>query len=143
MYTEGDFKIATFATGPLPSSWSLLQDVIGVADIVADPDWSYSPYSEVVRLGSGAEFGRGFAVVEWHWNGFRNVQRENLRVYCAAPDISAQVYICTPTNETLSGVTYWIYALAEMHWPSGNEDKAGALTRDFGVRFTILEEITP
>jgi hypothetical protein len=143
MYAVGDFQIATFATGPLPSNWSLLQDVIGYADIVADPDWSYSPYSEVVQLGSLASFGRGFPVVEWHWNGLRNSQREALRAYCASPAISAKVYICTPTNETVTGEKYWIYALAQLHWPGGEEEKEMIATRDFTLRFTILEEITP
>lgn len=141
LYEQGNFMIATFETGSNPAYWSILQNVIGVMDIVADPDWSYSPFSETVELGSTASFGRGFAIVEWHWNGLREVQQEALRAFCPIPNITEKVYICSPSNETLTGDIYWVYALAQLHWPSGDQEKAGTILRDFALRFTLLETL--
>lgn len=143
LYLTGSFKIAAFAEGENPIYWSELQDLIGVADIVADPEWSYTPQAEAVILGSMESFGRGYPIVEWHWNGLRAYSREQLRTLCPSPAITAKVYVCTPTNESSSGDLYWLYALAQMHWPVGDEQKAAEITQDFALRFTILEELTP
>ena len=143
LYLTGSFKIAAFAEGSNPFYWSELQDLIGVMDIVADPDWSYTPYGESVVLGSLATFGRGFPIAAWHWNGLRDYSREQLRTLVPSPAITAKVYICTPTNESTSGDLLWLYALAQMHWPAGDEDKQPQTTQDFDLRFTILEELVP
>jgi hypothetical protein len=63
--------------------------------------------------------GGGFPVVRWKFDALRVEQRENLRDF--VPDVTTEVYIRTPTNETVAGVRQWIDYLCLATWPQRAE----------------------
>lgn len=94
----------------------------------------FRAYAEIVTLGDGSSFGRGFPQVEWKWNLFTREQRDQLRTFCAGA--SASVYIRTRTND--SADAYKNY-LALMHWPL-EEEKYATRRTDLNILFTQLVE---
>ena len=129
------FKIADLATGPDPADWETLEDLLSI-----EPDWTFQTYAEVVKLHSGSNYGRGFAIATWHLNIAHNAQRATLRTFC--PGVSAQVYISTPTNEDDSnGDPVFKNFLSTMNWMAGQEDKQIRYTLGIDITFTHLVEV--
>ncbi|MCX6057736.1 MAG: hypothetical protein NTW69_06265 [Chloroflexi bacterium] len=94
----------------------------------------FKPYSEVVTLGDGSQFGRGFPQVDWTWNLLTREQRDQLRTFCTGA--SATVYISTRTND--SADTYKNYQ-AIMFWPL-EEERFARKRMDFTLQFRQLVE---
>ena len=133
------FRIAPIAEGDNPLYWYDLNDYLSEADIPIRPDWSYHKYSEVVKTLGGLKYGRGMSVATWSMT-LTASQRYNLRLIC--PDLSAQVYIETPTNDLdIYGEIIWIQASAVMNWPEGDENRQSDLTLDTEIVFTELVEV--
>lgn len=134
------FRLALKAEGANPLYWQTLDQLIGFADIPIDPDFSYTPQSDVVKAVSGLSFPRGFASAMWHFNALTNTQRQTLKSFC--PNLSAEVYIETLSNEqTVCGDDEWIQALAVMNWTAGDETKDSNKTLGLDIVFTHLVEI--
>jgi hypothetical protein len=134
------FMIAALAAGPDPDFWTRLSTLLVEADIPADPDWTYQKYTSVVGLANGLRRGQGVALATWSFRVARDYQREALRVFC--PDLSAEVYVCTPTNETLAGEIEWVYARAIMNWlPVEEQKERNNATQNIDISFEIWEVI--
>jgi ABC-type proline/glycine betaine transport system substrate-binding protein len=103
---------------------------------VPNPQTFFKLYAEIVTLGDGSSFGRGFPQVEWKWNLLTRAQRDQLRAYCAGT--SAAVYVRTRTND--SADAYKNY-LAIMHWPL-EEEKYATKRMDLNILFTQMVEQT-
>lgn len=134
------FLIAPLATGNNPDNWSMVSNLLSSAsaDIsLRALEWEYQPYASVVELANGQQFGRGAASARWAFGALRPEQRENLKDIC--PGLSAQVYIRTPTNETIAGVRTWRDALCWMHWNIGPELWSVDAVLELEIRFTQLE----
>jgi hypothetical protein len=129
---DADFQIATFAagTGALATLFSL-----GVTN--PHPVWRPSVTS--VKLGNNAARQLGAPAVLWMWGFVSQRERDVLRTFC--PGASAQVYLITPTSETVGSVpnaskTY----LAQMIWPSPDrpEDPFAGRRIQFEILFRQL-----
>lgn len=100
-----DIRIGTTASSD-PNDWStvasLLSSVSNDVTAARALEWSFEPYSDYKLTGNGDAIGRGLPVVTWVFSALRLEQRENLRDFI--PDVTADVYIRTPTNETVAGV---------------------------------------
>lgn len=128
------FKIGTTLEG-----MQEIEDLFSPGGAVFDPDWSYQPFAESIRLADGTVKGQGFPVAIWRFNHLSNENRQILRALI--PNLSALLYIHTPTNETdLYGDFIWgdFYAVAE--WTPEDEDKAADQTLGFIITFTHLIE---
>ena len=100
---------------PTPATWVTVESLLAGYDISLDAlNWSHEDYSGYIRLGSGQMRGTGFPVVRWIFRALRPTQRENLRDHCTS--VSSEVYIRTPTNETVAGVRVWKDYLCIMNW---------------------------
>lgn len=135
------FKIATLEDAD-PDEWATLQSLLSQDGRLVDPDWTYAPSARVLKANSGRRFGRGFPIASWSWNIFPDWRREILRAFCPAPAYSTWVYICTPVNETASGVKTWGNFLVLMNWPAGDEDRQAGNILGLTVEFTHLEALT-
>jgi hypothetical protein len=124
-----------------PDNWMLLFDLISVAGKPVDPEWTFNPYSDVRKLGSGNLRGRGFASATWHWNILRDSQREILRSFCPAPALTSKGYIRTPINETSSGEKTWKNFFVIINLPVGDEDKQAGKVLGLTIAFTNLVEV--
>jgi hypothetical protein len=134
------FRLALKAEGPNPFYWQSLQQLIGRADIPADPDASYTPHTEVVKTLSGKTKARGYPSAAWYWAVITEDQRAILREIC--PGASAEVYIETVTNDLdLYGDPEFIQCSAIMHWTPEDEDKQAGNTLGLGIVFTHLVEV--
>ena len=125
-----EFLIATLTAGNNPANWSKLGEILDGAE----PDYAYKPFQEIIKLGDGSKKGRGYPSAQWSWHGISELDREVLRTFCAG--LSADVYICTPTNETSGGDRVWINASATMNWMEADEEKNSDHTLDFQIEFT-------
>lgn len=94
----------------------------------------FKPYGEVVILGNGMQFGRGFAQVDWKWNFLTREQRDQLRTFCTGA--SATVFIRTRVND--SADQYKNYQCL-MFWPL-EEERFARKRLDFMVQFRQLVE---
>jgi hypothetical protein len=110
-----------------------LTDILPNIDIPVDPDWSFKKYSTAIRYGRGHLIGQGFPIAVWRWNHFSDLHREVFRELC--PDLSADMYIKTPTNETEDGVPIFKPFSCIMNWMTEDEDKQ--INRTLGVIFTF------
>lgn len=141
MTAPTDFLIAAYATGNNPDNWSVVSTLLSSvsADISSARvlEWEYQPYSSIVELADGEQFGRGSAQARWIFGALRPEQRENLKDFCTG--LTAQVYIRTPTNETSAGVQVWRDALCWMHWNIGPELWGINAVQEIEIRFTQLE----
>lgn len=127
-----EFKIAT-SLGGLAAIDSILSTQTG--DV--DPDWSFQPYSQTIRLGNGKTKGQGFPIAKWRWKGFEDVNREVFKTFVTT-NLSNDVYIRTATNETTSGVVVFKRYLCVMNWPSADEDFQADKVLDFVLIFTHM-----
>lgn len=133
------FRIAPISEGANPIYWYDLNDYLSEADIPVRPDWSYRKYSDAVKTLGGSQFGRGMPMAVWSMQ-LTASQRYKMRQIC--PDLSANVYIETPTNELdLYGDIIWIQASAVMNWTEGEENRQLDRTLDTEITFTELLEI--
>lgn len=119
--------------------FELLSDILPNHGKPVDPDWSYRPYANSVKLGNGHDKGMGYPSATWRWNQLPDAAREVLRTLC--PGLSSNVYIRTPINETSSGVKTWKTFQAIMHWTPEDEDKQAGRTLGIVVVFTHLVEV--
>jgi len=105
-----------------PSNWNTLASLLAGTDISASPDWTHTPYSTYSERGDGGRTGHGTPIVAWRWKGLRQSQRESLRTIIT--NLSAQVYIQTPTNETSSSgtVRVWANYLCQALWMPVDEN---------------------
>jgi hypothetical protein len=112
----------TFQMGTT-SSLTDLDSLFTNLDVPSDPDWSYKPFSAIVKLSSGKQQGNGFPVIKWRFNLISLANREVLReTYCPVPALSASVYIHTPINESSAGVLQWATFKCILNWPTEEED---------------------
>ncbi len=95
----------------------------------------YRPYAEVVTLGNGESFGRGFPQAEWTWNFLTRAQRDQLREFCVGA--SAPVYISTRVNDNADEYKDF---QAIMIWPLEEERFTGK-RMDFTIVFKQLVEV--
>ncbi|MCZ2155745.1 MAG: hypothetical protein LC114_17910 [Bryobacterales bacterium] len=119
---ETTFLIAALATGSDPDDWTEVQDLLSAVsgDITLRAlEWEYQDYSKSVILGDGTQRGLGYPKARWLFKGLRPEQRENLRDFVS--DLTAEVYIRTPTNETSAGVRTWMDFSALLHWTVESE----------------------
>ena len=91
-----------------PANWDALTTLLAGTDISASPDWTHTKYSTYSERGDGGRSGHGTPVVAWRWKGLRQSQRETLRGIIT--NLSTEVYIQTPTNETTSSGTVRVWA---------------------------------
>lgn len=140
-----DFLIAALATGSNPDDWSVVETLLSSVsnDITSDRslEWTHADASSYIELQSGKTAGLGFPVVTWKFRGLRLEQRENLRDFC--PGFSADVYIRTPTNETIAGVRQWADYQCIAHWAQRSEiisDGIG-LAEEVELRFTHCVQV--
>lgn len=134
----------TFRLAPIsetnPLYWDSLEDLLSSADIPVAPDWSYQPYSEVVRTLGGLRYGRGYPIAVWRFEAITPDQRNVLRSFCA--DLSARVHIETATNEIDTyGDPVFVQCSAVMNWTEGEEDRQIDKTLGVEIVFTELVEI--
>lgn len=105
---------------------------------VFDPDWSFQPFATSIELADGTVKGQGFPIAKWRFNHISEENREVLKDFC--PNLSALVYIETPTNESdLYGTVFKQYQ-AVMRWTDTDEDKAADRTLGMIITFTHLIE---
>lgn len=134
-----EFKIALLSAGADPDLWTPLSDILSEADIPANPDWTYEKYSTVIALADKTRRGQGVATATWNFRVARDFQREALRAFC--PDLSSEVYVCTPSNETLAGLITWVYARAIMNWLPLEEQKERGSTQNIDIEFELWDVI--
>jgi len=101
-----------------PDDWTevegLLTSVSATPSMDRVLEWEHQPYSQYTTLGNMETRGQGFPVVRWKFSALRIEQRENLRDF--VDDVTTEVYIRTPTNETAAGVTVWKDYLCLAKW---------------------------
>jgi hypothetical protein len=129
-----------------PDDWSVVSTLLSSVsnDITVDRamQWSHQDYSQYEKLGNMDSRGYGFPVVVWRFKALKEEQRENLRDFI--PDVSAQVYIRTPTNETVAGVRVWKDYLCYGKWTQRAEiiDAGLENVRQFEITFEHCEDVT-
>ena len=131
-----EFLIATNAD-PDPLTWTSVETLLASAstDITLRAlGWEFEPYSKYITLSNGVIKGVGYPIIKWTFKGLRVEQRENLRDFCA--DLTSEVYIRTPTNETVAGVRVWKDYLCLMQWVNRSE-----ILQD-GIDFAEMVELT-
>ena len=128
----------TFEIGTTLGGMEDLPTLFSKAGAVFDPDWSFKPFAASIRLADGTVKGQGFPVAIWRFYHLSNEDREELKELI--PDLSAVVYIHTPTNETSSGVLTWGDFQAVAEWTPEDEDKAAEETLGLVITFTHLVE---
>ena len=133
------FKIATLATGSNSNDWDDLNTVLSTADIPARPEWTFVPFSSYRDLDDGSRKGLGLPRATWTWSAMREEVRQALRAYC--PDLSAEVYISTPTNESAAGVITFENFQCKMLWMPADEDKDAGATLGVTIEFRMMESI--
>lgn len=138
---NGVFRLAPISAGSNPDNWSTLDELIGMADMPADPDAKFRRFSSATKTLGGSLFGRGFSIATWELTGLVGEQKVALRNIC--PGLSAPVYIETMTNDydLCSNERIWIQAQAIMEWPAGEEDIQDEKTLGLLLSFTKLVEI--
>lgn len=106
-----------------PANWysvsTLLSSVSSDVTVARSLEWEYQPYAKFVKLGNGKTKGRGYPIIRWTFKALRPEQRENLRDFCTG--LSSDVYIHSPTNETVAGVRVWDDFLCIMNWMTRSE----------------------
>ncbi len=102
---------------------------------IPNPKTFFKPFSEIVTLGDGSSFGRGFPEAEMRWNIITREQRDQLRAFCQGA--SATVYIKLRTNDNAD--EYKTFQ-AVMHWTAEEERDARARL-DFSIKFTHMIEV--
>lgn len=115
-----------------------LENWLETTDIPIRPDWTFKQYATASKLGDGKLKGQGFPIAVWRWNHMTNANREVFRTFCL--DLSATVYIHTPTNESSAGDLIWKTFQAMMNWTPEDEDKQVDQTIGFILTFTHLIE---
>lgn len=123
-----------------PEDWETLQDIIGEANMPIMPDDSFFPHSSYSDNGDGSRTPQGFIKVIWRFKMVRSTQREALRDFC--PDLSAEVYLRTRTNERDQyGNRVWINLSGQMLWPPEDETVDGEYNGDLDIEFRSCVEI--
>jgi hypothetical protein len=108
--TNVDFKLASYAGGV-----GALATLASLG--VSNPHPIWQPAVSRIKLGDNSGRLLGAPTVQWQWGFVKQDPRDALRVFC--PGASAQVYIVTPTTETVAGVpNASARYLAQMWWPS-------------------------
>lgn len=81
------------------------------------PAARYFTYADVVPTGENGAYGRGSAIIEWHWDGFiPSDMFVALRAICTGA--SASVYIRSRTERGAPTTsTDYTYYTAKMIWP--------------------------
>lgn len=131
------FLIATLATGINPANWTTVESLLGAEDITLRAlEWSFNPYSKYIKLHDGKIRGVGAPIAVWSFKALRPEQRENLRDFCTG--ISADVYIRTPTNDTVAGVRQWGNFQAIMNWMTRSELVGINYVEIIEITFTML-----
>lgn len=105
-----------------------------MATPIPNPKTFFKPYAELVTLGNGSSFGRGFPQAEMRWNILTRAQRDQLRTYCTGA--SAAVFVKLRTNDDED--EYKVFQ-GIMHWVE-EEEKDSRARVDFTLRFTHLIE---
>ena len=133
---ESTFYIGTsIGTG---GDFATLKSLFANLNKPVDPDWTFSPFSANFDQSDGGRAGVGLPRATWTWQHRKDVHLEVLRTIC--PGVSAQVYIRTPTNATISGASVWHTYLCQMIWTSETEDKQAGYTLEFLLEFRKLVE---
>ena len=105
------------------------------------PDWTFSPFSETIRLASNNVLGVGFPHASWSWNAIRDENIEILREnFCPYPAASANVYIRTPTLELSGGLYVWKTFACKLIWPIEENREAIGTSLDLTLEFIKLVE---
>jgi hypothetical protein len=106
---------------------------------VTRPHWAFQDGAGVVKLDNGSSRIIGLPQAQWRWDVITDEERMSLRLFCPYPEVSAQVYISTYTNEDVENVSTF---QAMMHWPADKgEDVKATKRRDFVISFDNLVEI--
>jgi len=122
-----------------PADWSTVESLLAGGDVqVTSLAWTHEDFSRYEKLSNGHTTGLGYPVVTWTFRALSADQREALRDFC--PGLSADVYIRTPTNETVAGVRQWKDYLCIMHWVERSEIVDFAYVEQVELRFTHCEE---
>lgn len=129
-----NFQIAT-TLGALSSG--ALDSILSTQSGDVDPDWSFQPYAQSIRLGNGKTKGQGFPIAKWRWNGMEDVNREVFKAFVGS-NLSTDIYIKTATNETLSGLVTFKRYLCVMNWPQADEDFQADKVLSFILTFTHM-----
>lgn len=128
---------------PDPLTWGAVEDLLTAvsSDITIGRalEWEFQPYTKGVTLGDGHVLGVGAPVATWKFRALKPEQRENIKDYCAG--LSADVYIRTPTNETVAGVRVWKNYQAIMKWTDSFEIIGVDAVEEIVITFTNLEEV--
>lgn len=129
-----EFKIGTTLGG-----MQELNNLFSPGGGVFNPDWSFQPFAGSIRLANGQVKGQGYPVAIWRFNHLSNENRQIIRALI--PNLSATLYIHTPTNETdLYGDLIWGDFQAVAEWTPEDEDKAAEETLGLVITFTHLIE---
>lgn len=140
-----DYLIAAKVTGADPDDWTVVETLLsGISrDISSDRalGWEFQQFSKYVKMADGQYKGLGFPTAAWIFKGLRVEQREAMRDYVTGT--SAEVYIRTPTNETVDGVRVWKDYVCLVHWVQRSEIIQDGI--DYAemveLRFTHLVEV--
>ena len=136
------FKIALLSAGSDSANWDNLADVLVNADIPVRPDWTFQRYSSFVDLDDGSRKGQGLPRATWALSAISEEHRNIFREYCPEDQLSAEIYVMTPTNEfDPSGGFVWFAGSAQMKWTTVDEDKDVNATLGFMIEFDFMEEV--
>lgn len=109
------------------------------ADEPNRPDWTFEPFSSSIKLANGKVLGVGYPVASWSWNALKNEHIEILREqFCTYPQLSADVYIRTPTLQLSSGLVVWGTFGCKMVWALDEERETRDATLSFHLDFIKL-----
>jgi hypothetical protein len=104
-----------------------------LATPVIPPRSIFTPYSEVLPLGSGASRGVGAPTATWRWDFITRAQRDMLRTFCVGA--SAPVCIRTYTRDTVDSAKEFS---CDMIWPVMEEEVSASRRLDFAIEFRNL-----
>ena len=137
------FKIALLSAGTNPDDWDNLSDIHINADVPVRPEWTFARFSGFVETDDGARKGTGLPKATWTFVAITEEHREILRGYCPEDQLSAEVYVMTPTNEIdlCGNEMVWIAASAQMKWIAVDEEKDAGVTMNFSIEFDMMVEV--
>jgi hypothetical protein len=127
MTAPTDFGIGTTATT------THLEDL---TVLVPNPKSPLQFYAEYATMASGKAVGRGLPIISWEWGYLELAQRDQLRVFCASPVMSAIVYIDSQSNDNADQFEKY---KCVMKWPE-REDRDATRRVPFRLEFILCEK---
>ena len=124
------FEIGTTLAG--------LTNIEALTTKVTPPKSTFSPYADVRKMGNGSYRGVGAAIASWKWGIIKPALRDQLRLFCPEPSVTAVVWIRTYTKEHLGSPQIF---QALMHWPVLEEETDAG--RAIGLEIKFTEMVVP